>query len=350
MKIKSLSFFILAGIVIISICVDSEAQSLKYPASNNLYRNICNLYAGQLDNRSHGMQDVHPKDSISKNSYPNSESVHTLGHASSLLERNIENAEITSLRIKAGIQYQYVEGKNVSRLEALLEKYNLLVEEAKQYKALADRSVSEGTEKEYLIRSQKNMIQVNGILKEIFEEFKQLIPRSEELNYTSRLSAVGEGKASLMGNFTLNLHMEEGEMSVVNLSNDSKIHIKGDYIFREKNTMQDEVRLYHIHSADVNISGSRKTILLRGKNINFTVDGEVYSVFEGNGTYTIEDAGKIRKMQNWAHPYLTDRINPDKHRSVAKNHNSENPSNRKGGCNITKVSKVKKNDIRSGIK
>ena len=76
--------------------------------------------------------------------------------------------------------------------------------------------------------------------------------------------------------------------------------------------MQDDVlRMYHIHSADVKISGSRKTVLLRGSNITLTAaDGEGYAVFLGNGTYRIEDAGEIIKEQNWADPFPKEGMNP----------------------------------------
>ena len=55
------------------------------------------------------------------------------------------------------------------------------------------------------------MIQANHVLKEIFEELKYMMPGSEELNSTSRLSAAGDGKALLMGSFTLNMHLEKGD-------------------------------------------------------------------------------------------------------------------------------------------
>ncbi len=69
--------------------------------------------------------------------------------------------------------------------------------------------------------------------------------------------------------------------------------------------MNDNVlNLYHIYSADVKISGSRKTVLLRGSNITLTAaGGEGYVVFLGDGTYRIEDAGGIIKEQKWANPF-----------------------------------------------
>lgn len=321
MKIKFLSFFILAGIIIIPGCIDAKAQPLAFAASDNLYRSIFHPYVGLLNHMGYHMPDVHPQDSFPKGPHQGSESIHTLRDAASLLDRNIEKAEIISMRVEAGIQYQKAEGKEVSRLEALLEKYNFLVEEAKQYRALADKAVSdennssimdsypkssssENVEREYLIKAKNRLIQANYVLKEIFRESQHLMHGSEELNGTSRLSATGEGKASLMGSFALNLHIEEGEIAIPDLSLDSEIYITGNYAFEDKTEMQGEVRLYHIHSADMKISGSRKTVLLRGQKITLTADGEGYVAFLGNGTYSIEDAGGIKKKQNWAHPFF----------------------------------------------
>ena len=149
--------------------------------------------------------------------------------------------------MRKGFSIHKAEGKDVSKLEDLLVKYNLLVEEAKKYRSLADTAVdeennssimnsdlenysSENTKREYLIRSQKSMIQANIVLKEIFNEFQRLMPGSEEINKTSRLSAAGDGKVSLIGNFTLNLHLERGDIAIPDLSPGFRnLHNRGLY-------------------------------------------------------------------------------------------------------------------------
>jgi hypothetical protein len=319
MKIKFLSLLvILAGVIIISGCVDRENQPLTSKAPENLYMSIFYPYPGLQDHRSSEMQDVHPHDPSER---PGCEPVH-LRDATFLLNRNIEKSEIISSRLEEGIQQYNTDGKDVSKLEALLGKYNLLIEEAKKYRDLADESFdvenyssitnsdsenysSENTRREYLIKSQESMLQANIVLKKIFNEFQRLMPGSEEINNTSRLSAAGDGKVSLIGNFTLNLHLERGDIAIPDLSPDSEIYITGDYIFEEKTEMQKDVlRVYHINSADAKISGSRKTVLLRGSNITLAnADGEGYAVFMGKGTYRIEDAGGIVKEQKWANPF-----------------------------------------------
>jgi hypothetical protein len=299
-----------------------------------------------------------------------------LNDAKFLLDRNIQKAEIASMRLEVGIQRQKAEGKNVTKVEALLEKHKLLVEEAKRYRALAYKAVaeennssvansnledssSENLEREYLIESQNRMIQANEVMKEIFVELRHLMPGNEELNGTSHLRAAGDGMVNLMGNLTLNLHMEEGVMGVPILSQDSKLYIKGDYILEENTKIQGGMNLYYINSADVTISGSRKAVMLRGINITLTADGEGYVTLLGNGTYSIEDAGGIKKEQNWAHPFFGEGTNPGEHGPGGsgayrpdgpgeygpdgKNHDTVIPG--KGRGNIPAADKVDVNEV-----
>lgn len=320
MKIKLLTLLlVVAGIIMISGCVDSEKQPLTSKVQSSLYKNIFYPYAGFPDHSRPQMPDVPSPDSFPLQ--PGS-----LDDATSMLDGNIQKADVTSMKLEAGIQRQKAEGKNVSKVEALLDKYKLLVQEAKKYRALADKAVaeennssvagsnledspSENLKREYLIESQNRMIQANGVLKEIFEELRHLMPGNEELNSTSHLKAAGYGMVNLMGNLTLNLHLEEGELAIPNRSQDAEVYIKGDYTFDEKNDMHGEVDLYHINSADVKISGSRKAVMLRGKNITLTADGEGYVTFLGNGTYSIEDTGGIKNEQ-WAQPFFGEGPNP----------------------------------------
>lgn len=329
MKIKFLLLpLVVAGIIMISGCVDTGKQPLTAKAPVNLYKNIFYPYAGLLDHRNYQMPEVPHPDLFPSGS--RSEPMNSLRDATSLLDRNIERAEIVSKKLEEGIQRQKAEGKDVSRLEALLDKYKLLVNEAKNYRALADKAFTEENnrsvtdsnlennsteylEREYLIKSQMCMIQANYVLREIFKELQHQMPGSVVLNDTSHLSASGAGMVNLMGNFTLNLHMEKGEMAIPAISQNSEVYIKGDYTFEEKTDTQGDVDLYHISSADVKISGSHKMVLLRGQNISLTTDGEGYAAFLGNGTYSIEEAGGIKKEENWAHPFFREGTNPDEY-------------------------------------
>jgi hypothetical protein len=115
--------------------------------------------------------------------------------------------------------------------------------------------------------------------------------------------------------------------------------------------MQGKVRVYNILSADVKISGSRKAVMLRGKNITLTAEGEGYAAFLGNGTYSIEDADGVKKEQNWAHPLFTEGTNPgaqglngpDEHGPDGKNHHSVTSDGRRS--NITEANKVEASKV-----
>lgn len=338
MKIKFLSLLlILAAIIVIVGCVDEGTQSFYCKAPEDLTRTIFFPYIGLLNHGESEIPGSHPNDLPPDRFNSGPDSI-TLKDATFLLDRNIEKAETISLKLKAGIERYKAEGEDVSRLEALLEEYNRLIKEAKQYRTLANttsdeennssiansskcNSSSENMKVDYLIRSQKSMMQANHVLRDIFEELNSLMG-SEELNNTSRLTSTGEGKAILMGNFSLSMHLEDGEMVIMGLSRDSEIDINGDYTFEENTDMYDTVRLYHINSADVKISGSRKTVMLNNENITLTADGEGYVAFQGDGTYSVEEAGRIMKEDKWAKPFFEEGMNPQKHEPDRNNNNT----------------------------
>ncbi|AKB31932.1 ATPase involved in DNA repair [Methanosarcina siciliae HI350] len=315
---------IIMGVLVTSGCVDSQAQPYtnsqvqpytKVPG--DLYRSIFYPYAGLLTS--------HPPLN------PDVDGPPSLRDATHLLDENIGKAEFIAEKIEPGIQYFKEQGKDVSRLEALLEEYKRLIEEAKIYRALAasesgedyvisemneaseDGMTVESSEKEYLIQSQKSMIQANLVLKDIFDEFKRLMPGSVELNETARLNAEGEGRVTLMGGFDLSLHLQGGEIAIMDLSPDSVMQIEGDYTVEIKDGRQENILIYHIRSADVEISGAQKTLLLIGENITVESEGEGYAVFFGNGTYTVEGAAGTKPEEQWASEVLlVAEMGPDK--------------------------------------
>ena len=328
MKIKSLSFkllsliLIVAGVLAASGCVDLQSQPAVHKYQEDLYRSIFYPYAGLL--KAEEMPGPEgPHSDMPEDHYPPS----SLQNTELMLNENIEKAEAISARLEPGIQYFKEQGKDVSKLESLLKEYNGFVEDAKHSLELAESASEENitgtnngsenglsvesTKKEYLSQSQKSMIQASLVLKDIFEEFKRLMPGNEELNETDRLSAEGEGKVILMGSFDLKLHLEEGEVAV--MSPDSIIKIEGDYTLEVKEGRPDNIFVYHIQSADLDVSGSRKILLLSGENITVKTQGEGYATFLGNGTYTVEDTGGIKKEEQWAEePFLNEGMGPEK--------------------------------------
>ncbi|HWR25418.1 MAG TPA: hypothetical protein VN278_04195, partial [Methanosarcina sp.] len=145
----------------------------------------------------------------------------------------------------------------------------------------------------------------------------------EELNDTSRLNASGRGRAFLKGSFTLNLHVEKGEIAIPYLSSDSEIDIDGDYVFKETEEQHDMMHVYYIKSADVKISGSDKTVMLRGANITLAANGAGYSTFVGTGTYRIENAGGITTEQRWEPPIFEEEMHPHSEINLSKSKPSD---------------------------
>ncbi len=318
MKIKFLPLIlILMGVIVISGCVDSQARPSNYKASVDLYSTIFDPFG--LKQGASEVPDLLGPQGPPPDMYSEDQgSANSLENAKLMLDENLEKAESLSLRLESGVQYLKEQGKDVSKLESLLEEYRGLVEEAKNYRALAASSSGEEdsnpevnedseegipvgiSEMNYLVQSQKSMIKANMALKGIFDEFKRLMPGSAELKEPGRLSAEGEGRVSLTGRFDLNLHLQEGEMTIMQLSPDSTLQIEGDYTLEIRDEQQENVLIYHIQSADVKISGSHKMLLLSGENITVEADGGGYAAFFGNGTYSIEDANGIKKEDQWA--------------------------------------------------
>lgn len=339
MKIRVLLLPFILVSIIISGSIDAQSKHFFDKDQEHLYEtgfSPCGKLLNHRVSTDHNLSHVHPYHRLSLfpflGRHPRTlESPHNTKNATYLLDRNIEKAERISGQLEIRIQQYKAEGKDVSRLETSLGKYNLLVKEAKEYRALANSSTNSGnnssiinlnlaknssetSELQYLIKSQKKMIQASHALKDIFKEFRQLMPGSEELNSTSHLNATGKGRAFLKGNFTLNMHMEKGEIAIPYLTPDSEIDIKGDYTFEKKDKVRDEMRVYYIQSADVKISGSDKTVMLRGANITLTADGEGYATFVGNGTYRIENMSGIKREQNWEPPFFEQGMHLDEFR------------------------------------
>ncbi|AKB25260.1 hypothetical protein MSMTP_1791 [Methanosarcina sp. MTP4] len=318
MKFKYLLLLlILAGMIVTSGCMDAEAQPLIYKAPANLYRSIFFPYAGLLNQEGPEIPGgyQYPYDSSYTERPPSGNVNHenplqgspsSLRDATALLDSNIDKAEDIAMRIELGIKYFQADGQDIGRLQELFEEYTRLIEEAKQYRELADSAAGEEndyvTQREHLVRSQESMMQANLVLKKIFEEFQHLMPGSARINEIDRLSAEGSGKAVLSGSFTLNMHLENGVLAVLELSPDSAVYIKGAYRFEEQTEDHHTVFLYYIQSADIEIPGSRKAVLLNAENISLTAsEGKGQATFFGNGTYTIEDAGGMKEEEKiWA--------------------------------------------------
>jgi hypothetical protein len=61
--------------------------------------------------------------------------------------------------------------------------------------------------------------------------------------------------------------------------------------------------------------------MLDNENVTLTADGEGYVAFQGTGTYSVEDAGRIVKEEKWAKPFFEEGMNPQEHGPGGKDDN-----------------------------
>lgn len=344
MKIRFLLLLLIfAGLIVVAGCTNVQARPLIPEKPGELYIDICYPYNFMENGDLH--VKVYQSGLFFKNSYPEAGASNNLENATLMLDRNIQKAENTSVKLEAGIQRYKAEGKNVSSLESSLKEYKLFIEKAKEYRANANTSNSSSNfsntswesdkrkssyfftcinpsnnltncscrnvERENLVKSQDSMLQANNVLENLFEEFQNLTPGDQELNNTSRLLAAGKGRGLLIGNFTLKMHVENGELAIPEFSPDSEINIEGNYTLEKKNDTNGEMRIYRIQNANVKISGSDKTIMLKGTNLSINANGEGYSDFVGMGKYRVEDSGGIPAEDLWEPPFFTEEIDPE---------------------------------------
>ena len=310
MKIKYIFLsLIFAGIIIINTCC-VNAEPFTSINQENLYRSIFFPYLGLLKPGTFGMpgeysypyvpDKMSPKE-LNSNEHEDSEA---LKEATTLLDINLKKAVEISQRLESGIQELQDRGENVTKLQELAGEYVRLIDEAKNYRELADLASKEEncnmTQRECLVNSQKSMIQANIVLKEIFDEFQHFMPETEQVNESFQLSAEGKGRVILAGNFALNAHLENGVMVIMDISSTSVVYIKGNYTFEEQKEGPRSVFIYTIRSANIKIPNSFKTVLLNAENISLTAtEGEGTVTFFGNGTYAIEGENGIERDEDW---------------------------------------------------
>ena len=96
------------------------------------------------------------------------------------------------------------------------------------------------------------------------------------------------------------MHLENTGLIITEMTPDSAIYIKGDYEIEKISEMELKGPAYIISSADMEITGAHKTVMLKSENISLMVkEGWGYISLFGNGTYSIENEKGLKQEKNW---------------------------------------------------
>ncbi|WP_298685150.1 hypothetical protein [uncultured Methanomethylovorans sp.] len=222
------------------------------------------------------------------------------------LNRSVSLSE----RLSKEIETLQQQGKDTTELEELLQGYNGLIEQARQNRERAREAYQNGddTSGEYWSASAENLKDANAVLARISQILKTYRQGVVSLNGDGTLLAEGNGTAVLSGDITAEMTIDDAQLVIKDHAGDAKIKISnGSEIFLELDNSlaaeQKRALVYSDLTANVSISGSRLTIMVKGTEVDLKVEGIGSAVLSGEGTYT---AGTDEESKHWASQFESD--------------------------------------------
>ncbi|OPY22179.1 MAG: hypothetical protein A4E24_00221 [Methanomethylovorans sp. PtaU1.Bin093] len=222
------------------------------------------------------------------------------------LNRSVSLSE----RLSKEIETLQQQGKDTTELEELLQGYNGLIEQARQNRERAREAYQNGddTSREYWSASAENLKDANAVLARISQILKTYRQGVVSLNGDGTLLAEGNGTAVLSGDITAEMTIDDAQLVIKDHAGDAKIKISnGSEIFLELDNSlaaeQKRALVYSDLTANVSISGSRLTIMVKGTEVDLKVEGIGSAVLSGEGTYT---AGTGEESKHWASQFESD--------------------------------------------
>ena len=215
-----------------------------------------------------------------------------------------------SERLSKEIETLQQQGEDTTELEELLQGYNGLIEQARQNRERAREAYQNGddTSREYWSASAENLKDANAVLARISQILKTYRQGVVSLNGDGTLLAEGNGTAVLSGDITAEMTIDDAQLVIKDHAGDAKIKISnGSEIFLELDNSlaaeQKRALVYSDLTANVSISGSRLTIMVKGTEVDLKVEGIGSAVLSGEGTYT---AGTDEESKHWASQFESD--------------------------------------------
>ncbi len=222
------------------------------------------------------------------------------------LNRSVSLSE----RLSKEIETLQQQGEDTTELEELLQGYNGLIEQARQNRERAREAYQNGddTSREYWSASAENLKDANAVLARISQILKTYRQGVVSLNGDGTLLAEGNGTAVLSGDITAEMTIDDAQLVIKDHAGDAKIKISnGSEIFLELDNSlaaeQKRALVYSDLTANVSISGSRLTIMVKGTEVDLKVEGIGSAVLSGEGTYT---AGTGEESKHWASQFESD--------------------------------------------
>lgn len=222
------------------------------------------------------------------------------------LNRSVSLSE----RLSKEIETLQQQGEDTTELEELLQGYNGLIEQARQNRERAREAYQNGddTSREYWSASAENLKDANAVLAKISQILKTYRQGVVSLNGDGTLLAEGNGTAVLSGDITAEMTIDDAQLVIKDHAGDAKIKISnGSEIFLELDNSlaaeQKRALVYSDLTANVSISGSRLTIMVKGTEVDLKVEGIGSAVLSGEGTYT---AGTGEESKHWASQFESD--------------------------------------------
>jgi uncharacterized protein YoxC len=207
----------------------------------------------------------------------------------------LQASENLRVRLNNEINTMEENGKDVGDLRYMLGQYEELIGQAR-----------EKYENGYTVQAGKDIKDANGILRNMLKELKQEREGVVVLTGNGTLHAEGSGTAVLSGNLTINITADDAKLVIKDLAGDADIDVSNYEISNiESGNSTDNNRafVYINVTGDVNINGSRLTVMVSGEDIELYADGTGTAVLSGEGTYEIIDGDE---SGTWANRNIDD--------------------------------------------
>ncbi|WP_367343717.1 hypothetical protein [Methanomethylovorans sp.] len=216
-----------------------------------------------------------------------------------------------SERLSKEIETLHQQGEDTVELEELLQEYINLIGQAKQNRERARETYQNGDNisREYWTAAAEELKDANSVLVRISQVLKTYRQGVVSLNGDSTLVARGNGTVVLSGDMVAEMTIDNAQLVIKDHAGDAKIKIigNGSEIFLELDNAhapeQKRALVYFDLTAKVNISGSRITVMVEGKELDLKVEGTGNAVLSGKGTYM---AGTDEESKHWVSQFGSD--------------------------------------------